>query len=267
MAKTLLTFLIPVRHQANARSWALLKSNLEQTSRSIAAQVDPRWQAVVVANHGADLPSFPNGFTVVRVDLPPNPQYEIGKAALENVYEAVRLDKGQRILAGLLETKPQGHVMLVDDDDFVSNRLAGFVAQNSTGNGWFIKNGYIWSPGGHLLLRNHSFSQLCGTSHIVRSDLLSLPERSGGDVAAFVKRMFGSHIFIASHLEATGRPLEPLPFYGAVYRVGHEGAHSNSPTVRQTLVNGLTPRRPLRAIRQLARLGWLTERLKREFFG
>ena len=244
----------------------LLKRNLEQTSQSIAAQCDPRWQAVVVANHGADLPDFPKGFTVVRVDLPPNFQYEVGSAPLEEVYEAVRLDKGQRILAGLNEVKPRGHVMSVDDDDFVSNRLAGFVAHNSSRNGWWIKNGYIWSTGGRLLLRHHDFSQLCGTSHIVRADLYSVPGKSH-EAAAYVKRMFGSHIYVEKHLKATGNPLEPLPFYGAIYRVGHEDAHSRSLSVRERLVGKAMIDRPGGVIRQLLRVGWLTGRLKEEFFG
>ena len=61
----ILTFIIPIRHQANAKDWGALKANLVQTMRSIAGQSDPRWRGFVVANNGADLPPLPRGFSVV----------------------------------------------------------------------------------------------------------------------------------------------------------------------------------------------------------
>ena len=50
----MLTFIIPVRHQDNARDWTLLKANLSQTAASIAGQTHPGWRALVVANEGAN---------------------------------------------------------------------------------------------------------------------------------------------------------------------------------------------------------------------
>ena len=35
-----ITFIIPVRHQANAKDWTRLKGNLQQTAISIAAQTN-----------------------------------------------------------------------------------------------------------------------------------------------------------------------------------------------------------------------------------
>jgi hypothetical protein len=267
MTEALLTFLVPVRHPKNAKNWQLLKSNLAQTAQSIAAQTDPRWRAIVVANREADLPDFPDGFAVIRVDFPPNLQYDLGSAALDDVYEAVRFDKGRRILAGLMEVKPQGHIMLVDDDDLVSNRLTEFVAQNSASNGWFIENGYLWSEGGRLLLKCKNFSGLCGTSHIVRSDLYIIPHKVDDNAEAYAKRIFGSHIMIEKYLRDSGTPLAPLPFHGAIYRVGHAGAHSQSSSILKTILGEGVLKRPRRAIRQLLSVRWLTTPLRREFFG
>src|SRR5690606_10870385 len=97
----MLTFIIPVRHQDNARDWSLLKANLSQTAASIASQTDTGWRALVVANEGADLPPLPPGFDVVRVTFPPNRLHELGEADLEAVYDAFRADKGRRVLAGM----------------------------------------------------------------------------------------------------------------------------------------------------------------------
>ncbi len=84
------------------------------------------------------------------------------------VYEAIRADKGRRVLAGMLQAGAMGHVMIVDDDDFVSCRLAGFVAANLAETGWYLKHGYVWTEGSRLLFRHDDFSHLCGTSHIIR---------------------------------------------------------------------------------------------------
>ena len=71
-----------------------------------------------MANHGADLPPLPTNFSDVRVDFPPNVLHDMDNTDRETVYRAFRQDKGQRVLAGLLAARPQGHVMIVDDDDF-----------------------------------------------------------------------------------------------------------------------------------------------------
>ena len=163
MEGAVLTFIIPIRHQANAKDWGALKANLVQTVHSIAGQSDSRWRAFVVANSGADLPPLPQGFSVVRVDFPPNAKHEKGSAPLEQVYQAFRMDKGRRVLAGLISARPQGHVMIVDDDDFVSNRLVAHVAQNAGANGWFLRQGYVWSPGDALVFRDEDFYHMCGT--------------------------------------------------------------------------------------------------------
>jgi hypothetical protein len=105
------------------------------TIRSIAAQDDKRWHAVIVANHGADLPELPEGFDVCRVDFPPNQIHQQGDASKEDFYNAFRIDKGRRVLAGMLHARDCGHFMIVDDDDFVSRRLTGLAASEPGANG------------------------------------------------------------------------------------------------------------------------------------
>ena len=267
MQSSLLTFIIPIRHPANAKDWAALKANLAQTVESIAAQSDPSWRGFVVANSGADLPPLPSGFSVVHVDFPPNTLHDKGSAPLEQVYQAFRLDKGRRVLAGLIAARPQGHVMIVDDDDFVSNRLVSYVAQNPGHNGWFLRQGYVWSPGNSLVYRDEDFYHMCGTSLIVRADLYAIPARIEDATADYIARMLGSHVQIAPALAAAGHPLEPLPFPGAVYRIGHPGAHSKSwGLIGKCLLPGLT-RGPLEFIRRLSRLYRLSPGMRQEFFG
>jgi hypothetical protein len=266
--KNILTFVIPVRHQDNARDWQRLKKNLSETITSISRQDMDGWKAVIVANHEADLPNLPKGFEVKRVDFPPNPLHEQGDADKEQFYEAVRLDKGRRILAGMLHTGEMGHVMVVDDDDFVSRRLTSFVAANANANGWYIRDGYVWSDGGRILYQFTDFSRLCGTSHIVRADLYQLPSSFEAANDVYIKRMLGSHIFLHDHLTETGTPLAPLPFIGAIYRTGHVGAHSKSSSIlRQYFLRKHLLKSPIEAYQRLLRLQVKTQQIDSEFMG
>lgn len=268
----MLTFVIPIRHPANSKDWQALKRNLVQTVTAIARQEHDAWRAVVVANTGADLPPLPPRFEIKRVEFPPNNLHELQQADRETVYEAFRWDKGRRVLAGMLHARATDdsdtYFMIVDDDDFVSCKLAGFVASHQGANGWYLETGYVWSEGGRTLYRHPAFHKFCGTSHIVRADLMELPARFEDASETYIKRMLGSHIFIDDYMRSKGAPLAPLPFFGAVYRIGHAGAHSKSGRLLKTFVlQRRFIKRPWLLVRNILRLQPLTPRLGAEFFG
>jgi hypothetical protein len=274
--KNILTFIIPIRHQENAKDWQRVKRVLSETVRSIARQTSEGWKAVIVANHGAELPELPEGFEVKRVDFPPNQFHSRGSAELhsrgsvaeERFHEALRMDRGRRVLAGMLHAGEMGHVMIVDDDDFVSCQLTAFTAANRTANGWYIFDGYIWSDGGRLLYRYSDFSRFCGSSHVVRADLYGLPPSLEAADETYISRMLGSHIFLQGHLAAAGTPLEKLPFPGAIYRIGHAESHSQHSGIIQRYFRGNNLlKRPKELCRRLSRLRVKNRRLEEEFFG
>lgn len=266
--KCVLTFVIPLRHPQNSTNWPALKRRLTETIRSIASQDDSRWRAIIVANEGSDLPVLPEKFSVKQVDFPPNPMFEQGDNDLEAFRDACRLDKGRRVLAGILEADKSGYLMAVDDDDFVSCRLTRFVADYPGINGWYVQNGYVWGDGGKLIYEYADFSKFCGTSHIVRAALYELPTSVGEANPDYVRKMFGSHIFIREYLAARGQPLEPLPFIGAVYRIGHAGAHSRSTgLIRQVFFKREVLKNPLKLIGRVARLRRLGTTVRHEFWG
>jgi hypothetical protein len=265
---SLVTFIIPVRHQDNARDWNRLKANLAQTVASIANQTHDDWRGVIVANEAADLPDLPARFCVERVTFPPNDMHERGTAGKEDFYEAFRVDKGRRVLSGMLRARDSRFFMIVDDDDFVSARIVQHVADNPAANGWRIQRGYVWDDGGRLLFEHDDFNHVCGTSLIVRSDLYGLPDRFEGAPLEWIKTMLGSHIRIADTLAERGTPLQTLPFRGAVYRVGHAGSHSKTPSLLvKYFLNRTAIKRPRRMLRNLRRLRLVNGTVKREFFG
>jgi hypothetical protein len=267
-AETLLTFVIPLRHPQNSPDWAALKGRLAETLRSIAAQDDGRWRAIVVANRGAELPELPSQCLVKEVDFPPNPLFVRGDHDLEAFRDACRLDKGRRVLAGIAAAGPNGYIMVVDDDDFVSRRLTSFVAERAGENGWYVEKGYLWGDGGRFVYPYADFSSFCGTSHIVRADLYGVLPGASTPEEAQIRRLFGSHVFIREHLAARGRPLAPLPFIGAVYRIGHAGAHSRSRGLfREVFLKREVLKSPSKALERLFRLRFLGPSVRRQFWG
>jgi hypothetical protein len=265
---SILTFIIPVRHPDNSRNWSCLKSNLSQTIKSIAGQDSNLWKAVIVANEGADLPAVPQGVEIKWVTFSPNRLHEQGSADDEQFFDAFRIDKGRRVLAGMLHARPRGHVMIVDDDDFVSCRLATFVAKNRECPGWHLAAGWVWRESGKIAYLSPNFNKLCGTSHIIRADLYKLPQALDEAPDVYVRRMLGSHRFIEDYLSDAGSPLRPLPFPGAVYRVGHPGSFIRSKGIlRQFFINRNSLKSPLDVIRDLSCIHVVTGAFRKEFFG
>ncbi len=258
-----LAFIIPVRHQDNAKDWQELKKRLRETFASISNQTSDNWRAIVVCNHGADIPPLPPKFEVLRVDFPPNRNHELLPGGDRQVfYDAFRLDKGRRVMAGLIKAKDSDYFMIVDDDDFVSNRIAQFVGENRSETGWEITRGLVWSDGGRLVCINNNFSHFCGTSLILSRDIFELPEDVAEADDDYIKEMCGSHVSVSSRVKKTAKPLVALPFAGAIYRVGHSGAHSQSGSVMDLIFNAQGPRRFIDA---LTRLRPVTNRVRREF--
>ncbi len=264
----MLTFVIPVRHHATAKDWRAIRTRMAVTLRSLRAQDSDDWNAVIVANHGADLPVDLRRCDVVRVDLAPNALDP--SAGQEAVWQAIRRDKGRRLLKGLLHARTmgmlRGHVMVVDYDDMVSRRLAGFVAQDPHASGWYVNAGYMFSGERLLFSYPREFFELCGTSHIVRADLLDLPADEDHATEAYVSRTLGSHKFIKRDLEARGTPLAPLPFPGAIYRMGHGDTASGSTSMVRYSLRKESLRRPVSLARQLAKFRFMGATLANEFF-
>lgn len=249
MSEAVLHFVVPVRHHKSVADWETVLRNLALTLRSMAAQTSNNWRGVVVANRGAPLPALPPAVEVCWVDLPlrqlPDP-----RVAKEEFQTAVRDDKGRRILAGIDHLGASGYTMVVDYDDIISNKLAETVSKYPGVPGWYFDDGYLFSGGNTYFYYRKEFYEFCGTSHIVRTDLLLRgPVDSISDVD--VQLRLGSHKFIKKYLEKEGDPLDRLPYVGAMYRVGHGPSVSGSRSLIKHLFQAKdVVRHPLRAMRK-----------------
>ena len=221
-----------------------------------------------MANEGADLPDLPDRVSAVRVTFPPNDLHELESGTKEAFLDAFRIDKGRRVLAGMLAERNSRFFMIVDDDDFVSDRIVDFVSRHQTENGWKIDRGYVWGDGGRALYKHDDFANYCGTCLIIRSDLYKLPEQFSDASATFIKEMLGSHVRIAGILADQASPLAALPFRGAIYRVGHPGAHSRSEGVLKKYVfNTSNIKDPIKLLRNLFRISAVNPAIRAEYFG
>ncbi|TAA47749.1 galactosyl transferase [Corallincola spongiicola] len=246
----------------------MLISNLKQTIKSISAQTSDDWKCVLVANHGARLPELPQRFDVCWVDFPKNEFHLKGTIDKEKFYDAIRFDKGMRILSGLLHAGDSKYFMFVDDDDFIHRDLTQYVYDNQGGNGWYIGDGLVWSDGGRELIKHSNFHLYCGTSHIIRAELLMLPTNIEDADVEYVKNMFGSHIKIKNELDISGHPLENLPFDGAIYRIGHSDSHSKSNgIIKNYFFTKKVWEHPKQIFKNLLRLRFVNKRTRIDYFG
>lgn len=155
--------------------------------------------------------------------------------------------------------------MVVDYDDWVSARLAAWVQRHLGDPGWYFRKGYV-HDGSQYMLLHRDFSELCGTSHIVRKDLLDISGNWAATSKTVIKRNLGSHIFLRHDLSKTRNALAELPFPGAVYRVDYGDSNSSSESVLQTYVPKWKLRkRPLEFVSNAMGLRIMTRKIRSEF--
>lgn len=260
------TFIIPIRHFENIRDHKKHDLNLRQTIASISNQTCSDWSAIIIANHGMKLPALPKGFSVKYVNFDKNNKHD-DMTNIEEFRDAVRLDKGSRILTGMLSSPNSKYFMVVDDDDLINCNIVDYVKKKYGIYGWIISDGYMWDDGTKLLYQKNNFNKLCGTSLIIRSDLYNLPNSFDEASDLYIKDMLGSHIRIDSILEKNATPLEKLPFYGAIYRVGHICSHSKNRGIFDFFIKNRFFKKPFVLLKNLVKLRLITKQIKRDFWG
>ena len=202
-------FIVPLKSAQVSRDWSLASALCERTLRSVCAQTSGDFCVTLVC-HEPPRMSFrhPSLEIVSRPDLP------IPTSLAEQ-----RHDKWVKARIGLLTQRPRApfHAMIMDADDCVSNRLAGWVASHPDSPGWYFDRGYVHDEGTRtLFVHRHRFDLMCGTSSILRCVSNEIPNGLEGPVTSYPMLRYG-HSKIVDHMQSVGRPLCRLPFCGAVY--------------------------------------------------
>lgn len=232
----MIVFLIPLPHPKSCLSYSRVASLLEDTLRSVCSQEDPDYHVIVICSEPPAVAWDHPHVEYLRVNFEPLGAVRKGF----RTDSGIRTDKGCRLFLGLQHARrlAPSHVMFVDDDDFISNRISAYVRRYRDANGWVIAHGYRYAHGSSRLAVADDFNLRCGSCHIFRCELLGshseLPtDASKEDILArvdsyYLKRVIGGHRRAPRFFARKGTPLQPLPFRGAVYHLNHGGNFSGT---------------------------------------
>ncbi|MBE9046305.1 glycosyltransferase family 2 protein [Pleurocapsales cyanobacterium LEGE 10410] len=212
----MLIFIIPLKSAKATDSWDLVSRLFERTIRSICNQTCPEFKVIVVCHEKPDINFTHANVFYTSVDFP-IPTWE---ADTDNISRET--DKTKKIFVGLSYARQFNptHVMFVDADDCVNKHLAEFVSQNPESNGWVFAQGYEYANGNNsILLRKKGFNYRCGTSSIVKYDIIALDNTMEIDDIDYIWLYHGKKI--ENQLLKKGSKLGVLPFPGAVYITNH----------------------------------------------
>lgn len=169
----MLTFVVPVKSKSVASNWTHFGQLLERTLKSICNQTDSNFKVVVVCHEIPETDFIHESLHFIHPDFKPPSKKNSNH---EQYFIDQRLDKGKKIKLGVdfaIKKFSTDYVMLVDSDDLISNKVASFV--NNSGNelpGWYVAKGYLSYGSKHILIVTRKFNYLCGSSIIVKPNLI-----------------------------------------------------------------------------------------------
>ena len=182
--------IIPFRPKAESIDWVRESSLLRKTITSVLRQTYPALEIFVLYT---DRPSDTIEHEQISyVELPFGHQSyeEIPiKEELRIKFKSEKMvvrrwDKARKLTYGCKLAKEKGfhYVMALDADDLLSKYFfAKLAADSDQGRcpGWFMHKGYIYKPGtSYLMLVPTLMRFLNGSTHVLRSDLIPIPEFS-----------------------------------------------------------------------------------------
>ena len=258
----MIAFIIPVKSEKVSSNWPHFRSLFERTVVSVCNQDDTNFKVVAVCHEIPEIEYEHPNIHFLQVDFDP-PALD-GVEGQEERLKIMEIDKGTKIKLGAAFAKKNfdaDYIMTVDSDDFISNRIAGYVNKSSENlPGWYIKKGYIYLEGRKFLFATSKFSYLCGSSIIVKPEMVDY----------FIGKnpvLYFDHQLLVINEDI---PLEPFPFSGGIYSMANgenlfmsiEKAKSlNKPGSKFTF------KEVKRILKKLKNYGirFITKRLRREF--
>ncbi|MBK8815982.1 MAG: glycosyltransferase family 2 protein [Methylococcaceae bacterium] len=230
----MLVFITSLRHPQNSSDYRKVEHLLARTLNSVCAQTDNRFQVIVVCNQiPSDIPTFTN-VHYVKVGFPAPSEANQARTGMS----AVLKDKGTKYVISLKkaeEFNPE-YVMFFDADDYLHKDIAGFVNTHPGENGWYVDKGFVYRDGGLLISETDHFNQVCGSSHILKFDLLRQPDAvtlnaSQDSIMELIDHEFlfsvlGGHRKITAWFSERNLPLKAFPYAAAIWLTNTGENHS-----------------------------------------
>ncbi|WP_347159299.1 glycosyltransferase family A protein [Pontibacter chitinilyticus] len=225
----MLAFVVPLRPKLGCKNWELEVHLLKRTIKSILNQTSSNFQIFLVYTDKPELNiddpklrliKFPYQFLPLEEIIDKNnPHNNI--ASKSNWGLVSEMDKGRKVSYGCKIAKENrcDYIMQVDGDDLVNRSIAEFVNSHLhlKKPGWYIEKGYIYVEGRKYILKQPSKMNLINSStHILREDLVSIPDFNSKDVFDF--SLFGSHGYLKKRIFLKHKVnITAFPYYGIIY--------------------------------------------------
>jgi hypothetical protein len=259
-------FVVPIAPKKYSKDWHLANLMLERSVRSICSQTSRNFKLVIVYNDKPDIQFVDDSIHYVAYSYPEIRISEIEDFDFMSQWFTVEfaermMDKSRKITFGCKVAKELGcnYLMAIDSDDMISNKIAAYVEENEDvkGPGWRITEGYLYHEGSHLAVKNTQIWAMNGSTHIIRADLVPIPDFST-DFKLISYNLFQQHAYTYQRIiDFSDQKLSDLPFTGTVYLI-----HQNNYSQVHKILSGSR-------IKQFLKLLWngvfLTKKIKNEF--
>lgn len=242
-----LIFVVPLAKNEMVSSWEETLRMFQRTTRSASKQISRRFEILVIGHTKPSVGLDRENLTFFQVDFPLELSLkDRPEMPKEELREIKWTDMGRKRLFGLVKAIERGatHVMFLDGDDCVSNRLASLVESSPNAPGWFFETGYRYNEGeNHVRFKPRKFHQECNSSSILRVDLLPVPEHPEYDRGFDYYRFYINHQFLLEKMKKLTHCLKKLNFPGAIYVIHGANLHAqkhqqkNIHFVREWLTN------------------------------
>jgi glycosyltransferase involved in cell wall biosynthesis len=265
----MLVFITSLRHPKNSSDYNKVEYLLDRTLRSVCAQTNNDFRVIVVCNqvpnNMADLPNV----VFVKVDFLPPSDAQQARTGMS----AVLKDKGSKYIVGLKKAEEfnPDYVMFFDADDYLHKDIAKYVNAHRGEHGWYVDKGFVYRDGGLLIAKTDNFHQVCGSSIILKFDLLRQPDTLAIDSSQdsimqlvdhdFMFSVLGGHRKVPAWFAERGHTMQAFPFAAAVWLTNTGENHSGvgffglpmlvSPEIRSDF-NFTIPNNPVLWLKTLA---------------
>ena len=222
----MLVFIIPLKSAQLSNSWDYVSRLFERTLSSVCAQTSSDFAVVVVCHELPEIQFSHSSVKYIQGDFPcPSPD-SAGFMEKES-------DKNMKLSLGIEVSKEfsPSHIMFVDADDCVSNKLAAFVKTSLRVSNWLVDKGYEYDSNSKSYYEwKNNFHQKCGTCHILSAE--TAYDYNLKVLEDEVDHRSFAHQHLQRKLSKLGHHMSPLPFPGAVYITRH-GENSWIPSDRE----------------------------------
>lgn len=205
-------FLIPLRSKKTSNNWEVVENLFNNTLRSVFNQIDDNFRVIVACHEKPKLDqTYDERLEFLTADFPSPTQ--TSQHITDKYYK-------KRMLIHRAQQHGASYVMFVDADDYISNRLAGWVNSRNHPTGWFFKTGYEYNAIEDSIRVAPNFINICGTSAIL--NISNLDGFVNKEFTNYVRKDeylfdFGHNEWISILNDRKQPQLDAIPFRAAIY--------------------------------------------------